>query len=137
MKKSIKILFFLTFLLFLIILYFNKSQNPFSLFQITSGSMMPEIQVGEIVILIRKQEYKENDIITYQVNNSYFVTHRIVKLKEEGYITKGDANNIEDKEIVKKQDVKGKVIFHSKVLGKVFKYKFYIAIILIIFLILL
>ena len=137
MKKSIKILFFLTFLLFLIILYFNKSQSPFSLFQITSGSMMPEIQVGEIVILIRKQEYKENDIITYQVNNSYFVTHRIVKLKEEGYITKGDANNIEDKEIVKKQDVKGKVIFHSKVLGKVFKYKFYIAIILIIFLILL
>ena len=136
MKKFIKILILLAFLLFLTILYLNKSKIPFSLFQITSGSMIPEIQVGEIVGIIHRQEYKENDIITYQVNNTYFITHRIVKLINDGYITKGDANNVEDKEIVKKEQIKGKVIFHSKALGKVFQYKHYISIILILLLML-
>lgn len=107
------------------------------MFQIQTGSMMPEIDIGEIVVLLKQEEYGKNEIITYQINDIYYVTHRIVRIEENGYITKGDHNNTEDKDIVDKRQIKGKVIIHSKVLGKIYKYKFYIIIILLVFLVLL
>ena len=137
MKKYIKIIILLIFLLFLIFLYINKQNLPLSIFQIQTGSMMPEIDIGEIVILFKSQEYKENEIITYKVDDIYFVTHRIVRIEEKGYITKGDHNNAEDDEIVEQEQIIGKVIIHSKVLGKIYKYRFFIITILILFLVLL
>lgn len=135
MKKYIKIFIFLALLLFLFLLYFNKQYIPISLFQIKSGSMIPEIGVGDIIVIMKQEEYKEDDIITYQVNDSYFITHRIVKKEEDGYVTKGDNNNTADREKVKVEQINGKVIFNSKILGKVFNYRFYIVFVLILFLI--
>lgn len=134
MKKIGKILILLCFLLFLFIIYFNKNSMPFSFFEIQSGSMMPEIEVGEIVILFKCSEYQVNDIVTYDVKNLYFITHRIVSKNENGYITKGDYNNLEDKNIVTIEQIKGKVIFHSKLLGKIYKYRIYLIIVLILLL---
>ena len=134
MKKIGKILILLCFLLFLFIIYFNKNSMPFSFFEIQSGSMMPEIEVGEIVILFKCSEYQVNDIVTYDVKNLYFITHRIVSKNENGYITKGDYNNLEDKNIVTIEQIKGKVIFHSKLLGKIYKYIIYLIILLILLL---
>lgn len=140
MKKFIKILFILTLFLFLLNSYYKKGKSPLettlpiSLFQIQSGSMMPEIEVGEIVVLWKNEQYEEKDIITYQVDNSYFVTHRIIEKTKEGYITKGDFNNIEDEQIVVENQIQGKVIFHSKLLGKIYKYRYYLMVILLIFL---
>ena len=91
--------------------------------------------MGDIIAIMKKEEYKEDDIITYQVNDSYFITHRIVKKEEDGYVTKGDNNNTADREKVKEKQINGKVIFHSKILGKVFNYRFYVVFILILFLI--
>lgn len=137
MKKAVKILIIICFILFLIIICYEKMKSPLEtkfpivLFKIQSGSMMPEIQIGEIVVLCKSNEYKENDIITYQVNNSYFVTHRIIKITKEGYITKGDFNNTEDETIIKKEQIQGKVIFHSQLLGKLYEYRYYLIAILI------
>ena len=124
------------FLLLFLTYYSRKAISfPFSLFQIQSGSMTPEIEIGEIIVVVKKQKYEENDIITYQIKNSYFVTHRIWKITEEGYITKGDSNNIADKIIVKKEQIQGKVIFHSKQLGKLYQYRYgLIAISIVLFL---
>lgn len=137
MKKFVKLVILLIFLLSLIFLYKNREKIPISMFQIQTGSMIPEIDIGEIVILLKQQEYEENEIITYQINDIYYITHRIVRIEESGYITKGDHNNTEDKNIVDKRQIKGKVIIHSKVLGKIYKYRFYIIIILLLFLVLL
>ena len=137
MKKYIKILIIMLFILFLFFLYINKQNLPLSMFKIETGSMRPEIDIGEIVILFKQDEYKENEIITYKVNDMYFVTHRIVQIEENGYITKGDYNNTADKEIVEREQIIGKVIIHSKILGKIYKYKFYVILILVLFLVLL
>lgn len=102
---------------------------PFFLFQIQSGSMMPEIQVGEIVFVVNQKQYQEKDIITYQTEDGYFITHRILKETSMGYITKGDFNNTEDELIVKSNQIKGKVIFHSKILGKIYQYRYYLMVI--------
>lgn len=132
MKRIGKILFILSLLLFLFSSLGKKGKSPLaqifpiSLFQIESGSMMPEIEIGEVVVLLKDRQYQEQDIITYQVKNSYFMTHRIIKIVENGYVTKGDFNNTEDEEIIKLEQIQGKVIFHSKLLGMIFKYRFYI-----------
>ena len=136
MKKIIKIFFVITIIFLIFTCYLKKEKSPLeinfplSIFQIKSGSMMPKIEIGEVIILWKCKNYKENDIITYKMN-SYFVTHRIVKITEQGYITKGDFNNTEDETIVNKEQIQGQVIFHSKILGKIYKYRYYLIAILI------
>ena len=46
--------------------------------------------------------------------------------------TKGDYNNTEDEKIVTNDEIKGKVIFHSKILGKIYQYRYYLIAILIL-----
>lgn len=136
MKKIIKAFFVISIIFLLFNCYFKKEKSslesnfPLSIFQIQSGSMMPEVEIGEIVVLWKCKKYEEKDIITYKIN-SYFITHRILKITEEGYITKGDFNNTEDEVIVKKEQIQGKVIFHSKILGKVYKYRYYLIVVLL------
>ena len=122
-------------MIFLIIgiLIFLGYQSNIKLYQIQSGSMLPELQIGEIIILLEQENYKIKDIITYKVENSYFITHRIVQITEEGYITKGDANNTEDETVVKQEQIQGKIIFHSKLLGRIYYYRYYLLAICIFF----
>lgn len=137
MKKNLKILFILCLLVFILNCFYKKGISsleyklPISLFQIQSGSMKPEIEIGEIVVLWKKDRYEVKDIVTYK-DKSYFITHRIVKKEENGYVTKGDYNNTEDEEIVVKDQIQGKVIFHSKLLGKICQYRYYLIILLIL-----
>ena len=129
MKKSIILFFIIGILIFL------GYQSNIKMYQIQSGSMIPELQIGEIIILLKQENYKIEDIITYKVEESYFITHRIVQTTDEGYITKGDANNAEDEKIVKQEQIQGKVIFHSKQLGKLYQYRYgLIAISIVLFL---
>ena len=92
---------------------------------------MPHLKIGDVVLTCKKKVYKEGEIITYIADNSYFITHRIIKQTENGYITKGDSNNTEDENIVMLEQIEGKVIFHSSLLGKIIEYRFYIIGILI------
>ena len=64
-----------------------------------SGSMEPKIPTGAVVF-IKEGAYspETGDIITFH-NEDTAVTHRVVKKEEGTFITKGDANNIEDSPI--------------------------------------
>ncbi len=127
MKKYIIVFFVIG--IFLFVIY----KENVKLYEIQSGSMLPVLQVGEIILLVKENNYEKEDIITYQVENSYFITHRIIQTTEEGYITKGDANNTEDKAIVKQEQIQGKVIFHSKLLGTIYHYRYYLLVICVFF----
>lgn len=99
---------------------------------VLTGSMEPEIDSGELVIIKKEKNYIINDIITYIENNN-FITHRIVEKQGEKIITKGDYNNNIDLSI-KNSQILGKVVYHSKTLGIfVTKYLKILFIILIIF----
>lgn len=90
---------------------------------ILSGSMEPEYPVGGLAIL--KQTNITNiqigDVIAFKPANNedtqIFVTHRIVEITEEGFITKGDANEDIDMSIVKPQQVVGRAEFVIPYLG--------------------
>jgi len=135
--KNIKII--ILNICILVLLFYSSStikplvtNFPIGFFIITSGSMSPYINTGEMVITLKKSDYKVNDVITYIENKSYFITHRIIKKEQDGFVTKGDYNNVEDGTVVKKDQIKGKVIFHSKILATIYNYRIIINSLLII-----
>ena len=120
MKSFIKFIIYSLILLILVnLIYFkfiNKSSINhlfgYSFFKVVTGSMEPEIQAGENIIIKKCDEYKIGDIITYIANDGNLVTHRIISIIDGVYHTKGDFNNTEDMEPVSNNQIYGKVIFH-------------------------
>lgn len=100
---------------------FIEKEYPVKLFGfaflvVTTGSMEPEIDAGELIVIKEYSEYKKGDIVTFLDQDNFLVTHRIVNLNEKTMITKGDNNDLLDEEI-NLSNIKGKVIIHSKILG--------------------
>lgn len=77
---------------------------------VITGSMEDTISPNDVVLIHERDEYREGDIITFfdQSVNDY-VTHRIISVTDEGYLTKGDANNAPDPDPVKQEQVAGAV----------------------------
>lgn len=86
----------------------------YTFFEVATGSMSGTIEIGDVVIVKLTKDVQENDIIVYKEEND-FITHRLIEKNDNELITKGDANNAEDKPITVEQ-VLGKVI---KVIPKV------------------
>ena len=80
----------------------------YTIFEVITGSMAETINIGDVIIVELSNDIKENDIIVFKENES-FITHRLIEIKDNNLITKGDANNSIDKEIVK-EAVIGKVV---------------------------
>lgn len=144
MKKIIRIIFsiFISIILSLIVYYgiTNKSLlidiGGLSILTVSSNSMQPELAVGDIIIIKKCSDYEINDIITYSVDEQYLVTHRIIEKEGNNFYTKGDSNNVSDSEIVKIENVKGKLIYNSKLLKLIYKHwLLFILIVLIIFIV--
>lgn len=110
-------------------------------FAIVSGSMMPEINAGDIVIVkdVNEEELQEGDIISFR-KNAEIITHRIERIEiqdnEKRYITKGDNNNTVDAMYVSFENIEGRVENIIPYLGNVvifLKNKITIAVILLIY----
>lgn len=83
---------------------------------IISGSMSPEIEVGDVVLIQRMHptEIELGDIVIYNAGNVR-ITHRVIEIKEDArglplFITQGDANARPDSSPVEAEQVLGKVI---------------------------
>lgn len=76
---------------------------------VMSGSMEDTLSVGDIVVIKEAKTYSKNDIVSFREGNSV-ITHRIIDIADDGFITKGDANNAADSEVVKQGDVIGREI---------------------------
>ncbi len=101
----------------------NKTYSNYfgyTYFQILTGSMEETIKVDDIVFVRVTREAKKNDIISYEKEKE-IITHRIIEVNDEGYITKGDNNNTDDG-LIKKEQVIGKVVYIGKGYGKVKKF---------------
>ena len=90
----------------------------FRTYTILTGSMCPNINPGDIVVVVNKNKasLNKNDIITFKANNTV-ITHRIVDIKDSTYITKGDNNNVVDPFTINYEDILGKVIFKIPKMG--------------------
>lgn len=77
---------------------------------VTTGSMSGTIEDGDMIIVKKADEFKIGDIITFlPPGDTVPTTHRIIRIKDGKYYTKGDANNAEDTHPIEKGDIVGKV----------------------------
>lgn len=105
----------------------NKVPSVFGYkpFVVLSGSMSPNIQVGDLIFIknTNTDNLKEKDIIAYKNSSNIITTHRIVAIQyvngEKCFMTKGDANNVADEKIVCKDKIEGKYVKRIAKLGNV------------------
>ena len=107
----------------------DYSSPTFNAYVVLTGSMLPEIQVYDVVITkkVDAKDLNEGDVITFASADSRFlgtiITHRIIKKNPktgtEGYTfqTKGDNNNVADSALVPEDNIYGKVILKIPKLG--------------------
>lgn len=95
----------------------NKPAAVFgrSIVKVVSGSMEPSVHNGDYIVIEKTEssELAEGDIICFYSHDSAIYgmlnTHRIVRVLDDGsFITKGDANNIEDPVAVTADTIIGK-----------------------------
>ena len=87
---------------------------------VISGSMEPEISVGDYVIIKKpkKEDIQKGTIITFE-QDGVLVTHRVESVVNDGvYSTKGDANNTVDSQLVKFEDILGTSVLVVPKFGK-------------------
>lgn len=86
-------------------------------FVILTGSMEPNLPAGSVIYTQPATTYKLNDVIAFNQTNRT-VTHRIAQVKGANtYITKGDANNVQDSDPVSSASIIGKQVFSIPYLG--------------------
>jgi len=108
--------------LLLIVSVFPITGN-FKVLTVQSGSMMPAIKTGSIVLVKPTNNYKIGDIITFgQISKTKTpTTHRIAEIEVANgqpiYTTKGDANNAPDQKQVPAKEVIGRVLLDVPFLG--------------------
>lgn len=96
--------------------------SPFHSFTNRSDSMNPTIDRGSLTIAKSFPEYKIGDAIAYYTQidgKEEVITHRIMSIGGNVYTTKGDANAVADRELVKERLIIGKVVFIIPYLGYV------------------
>lgn len=94
--------------------FVKKSKIPsvfgYSMLIIASPSMTGAIEAGDAIIIKNSDSYAVGDVITYfPADESFSVTHRIVRTEGDKFYTKGDANPSEDPDPVLIEQIAGKV----------------------------
>lgn len=80
--------------------------------------MEPTIDRGSIIYVRATDNYRNGDVITF-VEDDRTITHRIVGTTANGFLTKGDANDLRDEWHVTGQQISGELIIVIPVYGYV------------------
>lgn len=81
----------------------------YTYYSVATGSMKPVISPNDLIFVKITKNVSKGDIITFKDSGS-IVTHRLIDINNNKYITKGDANNTSDTGI-NKSDIIGKVVY--------------------------
>lgn len=92
------------------------------MYVVVSGSMKPAFDAGSLVAVkpVKSAELAPGDIISFDCADGTVVTHRIVRVSSDGlgFITKGDANAVEDSGAVTANRILGRVSLAIPCLGR-------------------
>ena len=107
----------------------NNKKDLFSAYTIVSPSMVPSINVLDVVVNMRvnnPEDLKKGDIITFNSTDYRYsgvlVTHRIVDIEKTSsgeylFTTKGDNNNTPDSSRISFNEIYGRVLFRIPKIG--------------------
>lgn len=94
----------------------------FRFFANQTSSMKPAIKPGDLLIVFKENQYAylPGDIITFsswENRKESIITHRIVRIGGNVYVTKGDANEAIDSQPALPRLIIGRVLFSAPFLG--------------------
>lgn len=132
----IMIIVFLVFVINFIDKQYNlqsgkNKKDLFSAYTIVSPSMVPTINVLDVVVTMRigsPEDIEKGDIVTFNSTDYRYsgvlVTHRIVDIEKTSsgeylYTTKGDNNNTQDSSRISFNEIYGRVLFRIPKIGYV------------------
>ena len=107
----------------------NNKKTLFSAYTIVSPSMVPSINVLDVVVTMRvnsPEDLEKGDIITFNSTDYRYsgvlVTHRIVDIEKTSsgeylFTTKGDNNNTQDSSRISFDEIYGRVLFRIPKIG--------------------
>lgn len=107
----------------------NKVPSVFGYkpFMVLSGSMETEIRRGDLIITktVDPENLKIDDVIAFRDAQGTITTHRIIDIVVENnetfFITKGDNNNVQDRNLVEYKDVEGIYVGRIPGIGSIMK----------------
>jgi len=105
-----------------LLIWFALGIFPVKPVGVATGSMYPELKVGDLVIIEKctSNDVNVGDIIQYKMDG-YTVIHRVKEIHKKNnnifFITKGDNNSSKDKLPVSQDQLMGKVIFKIRYLA--------------------
>lgn len=118
-KQESPLSWMVTSILSIGIIWFAVGVFPVYPSVVATGSMEPMIMPGDMILVDKVEKMgdidrlKAGDVIQFKREN-ILISHRIVEViereKAKSFRTKGDNNNVEDRELVKPGDVKGRII---------------------------
>lgn len=93
-----------------------KTNNTPILSYVYSDSMEPVIKVNDVYVVLPEKEYGIGDIIMYRpaVLEAEYITHRIIGIGNNGYITRGDNSIYSDQESNEPE------VLQDRIVGRVF-----------------
>lgn len=83
-----------------------------------SGSMEPEFSAGDVILIKEKDSYKLGEVVTFRAPDGSLVTHRLVGRTGGQFITKGDANNTEDQDLLPPEKIVGALVTYIPAVGQ-------------------
>ena len=106
-----------------VLAYFVSGLFKYYAVAVATGSMTPNIKVGDVVIVNQHRDYKtlkKGDIVAYEYNGIVIVhrVHEILIIKDEYYFyTKGDANETVDNYVIYPDMIYGSVSYKIPYIG--------------------
>lgn len=107
----------------LVVLIWGFKCLGYEVLVVQSGSMEPVYHVGSLIYVksVEPEELEVGDVITFEIGNGVRGTHRIIEILDNNgelsFITKGDANEVEDNKPVVEDAIVGQVKFTIPKLG--------------------
>ena len=107
----------------------SNKKDLFSAYTIVSPSMVPTINVLDVVVTMRvnsPEDIEKGDIVTFNSTDYRYsgvlVTHRIVDIEKTSngeylFTTKGDNNNTQDSSRISFNEIYGRVLFRIPKIG--------------------
>jgi signal peptidase len=106
------------------IIWFSVGLFPFHPALVGSGSMMPTMAAGDVVLIAKVSDdvIKTGDVIQFRVPENITIMHRVIEIQEteggaKSFITQGDANSEPDSEPVIPENLVGKAVLTIPKIG--------------------
>lgn len=111
------------YILFTITIALSSGYFPYYIVTVATGSMTPNINVGDVIIVEKIKKYEKidvGDVLVFEHNNM-LISHRVIDITNNGgktfYKTKGDYNETADSHLVSTDEISGIVKFKIPLVG--------------------